>query len=296
MSGKIEGYGAALLATMVWAGNFIAARALAFSIPPCQFNFWRWFIAFIAILPFALPHWHADAPAVKRHFRYLSIMALLGVTLMNTFIYKAGQTTESLNMALLMLATPIVIMILARIFYGEPITLARVLGMIISISGILTLISRGELKILTELDFRSGDLWALGCMSCFAFYSLLMRKRPHDISSSGFNLAVFGLGLLFALPMTICEAWLLPLPSLNWPVLSGLLYSGLGCSALAFWLWTVGIDRIGPVRASIIYYSMPLFAALMAWILLAEKVTFIQGIGGLLILTGIILSSLSEKR
>lgn len=285
-----------MLATMVWAGNFIASRALAFSIPPCQFNFWRWVVAFLAILPFALPQLKGERAALKSHFRYLSIMAILGVTLMNSFIYKAGQTTESLNMALLMLATPLLIMLLARIFYGESISFMRLLGMLLCIIGILVLISRGDLHILEELNFREGDLWALGCMACFALYSLLMRKRPTEISSAVFNFAVFGLGLVFALPMTICEALILPLPELTWPVASGILYSGLGCSALAFWLWTVAIDRIGPVRAGIVYYSMPLFAALMAWIILSERVNMAQAAGGLLIITGIFISSITLNK
>lgn len=296
MSGKWEGYAASLLATMVWAGNFIASRALAFSIPPCQFNFWRWFIAFLAILPFALPKLRTEREALAEHFRYLSIMAILGVTLMNAFIYKAGQTTESLNMALLMLATPLLIMLLARIFYAEPISFPRLFGMALCIGGILVLISGGDWQAFARLNFREGDLWALGCMACFALYSLLMRRRPTDISSAVFNFAVFGLGLVFALPMTICEALLLPLPSMSWPVAGGILYSGLGCSALAFWLWTVAIDRIGPVRAGIVYYSMPIFAAIMAWIILGESVNLAQIAGGLLIISGIGASSVSWKR
>lgn len=297
MNKNLQGYGAALFATMVWAGNFIASRALAFSIPPCQFNFWRWFVAFLAILPFALPHLKTDLPIVKSHLRYLAIMAIIGVTLMNTFIYKAGQSTESLNMALLMLATPVVIMILARIYYKEPISGLRVLGMAVATLGILILLCKGEWRRFANLDFTSGDLWSLCCMFCFALYSLLMRKRPQDISSSGFNLVVFGLGLIFALPLTLGEALLYPLPQTSWPVAAGILYSGLGCSALAFWLWTVGIDRIGPVRAAVIYYSLPVFAALMAWLVLDERVNVAQIIGGLLILSGILISSgIIERR
>lgn len=295
MNGLLQGYLAALVATMVWAGNFIAARALAWSIPPCQFNFWRWLIAFLAILPFALPHLKEELPVIKAHLRYLSIMAFLGVTLMNAFIYKAGQTAESLNMALLMLNTPIVILVLARIYYGERISPLRLFGMSLATCGIFVLLCRGELRRLLDLDINSGDLWTLGCMTCFALYSLLMRQRSHAISAAGFNFTVFGLGLLFALPMTLFELFLNPLPEWNWPVVTGILYSGLGCSALAFWLWTIGIDRIGPVRAAIIYYSLPLFAALMAWIVLDETVNAAQLIGGALILSGILISTLSRN-
>lgn len=291
MSEKFTGYAAALLATMVWAGNFIAARALAWEIPPCQFNFWRWAIALAAILPFAMRHLRGDWPAARAHFKYLSIMALLGVTLMNAFVYKAGQTTESLNMALLMPATPVVILVLARIFYGETIPPRRLLGMIVAMAGILVLISRGNWQRLASLEIMSGDLWTLGCMLCFALYSLLMRQRPKDISSSGFNAIVFALGLIYALPMIALEMWFMPLPQFSPALLVGLLYAGLGCSALAFWLWTVGIDRIGPVRAGIVYYSLPLFAAIMAKVVLDENVSPAQIAGGALIIGGIFVAT-----
>ncbi|MBQ9406880.1 MAG: DMT family transporter [Desulfovibrio sp.] len=281
------GYGAALLATVVWSGNFIAARALFDSIPPWQFNFWRWAVAFMAIVPFALRTWRQDWPHIRRHWRYLSIMGILGVALMNTFIYKAAQTTSSLNMALLMPASPVVILLLARICYNESIPPRRLLGMLTVLGGALILISRGRWEQLTALHFNAGDLWTLGGMLCFAIYSLLMRRRPQAISPLGFNAATFGLGLLYALPCTLLEAWLLPLPSFSPSLAVGILYAGLGCSALAFWLWTVGIDRIGPVRAGILYYSLPLFAGAGSTLILHESIVPAQIVGGLLIVTGI---------
>ena len=289
------GYSAALLATIIWSGNFIAARALAACIPPCQFNFWRWAIALVALLPFAIPHLQQDWPAIQRHRGYLSVMGLLGVTLMNTFVYKAGQTTESLNMALLMPATPVVILLLARLLYAEPIGPMRLLGMLTAILGILVLVCRGDLSLITGLAINSGDLWTMGCMLCFALYSLLMRKRPKDISTPGFNAAVFSLGLIYALPCVAVEIWLLPLPSPSLSLFTGLLYAGLGCSALAFWLWTMGIDRIGPVRAGIIYYSLPLFAGIGSVVILHEEVSLAQVFGGLLIVLGIWLATIHAK-
>lgn len=292
MKASFSGYLSALLATIIWSGNFVVARAFAPDLPPCQFNFWRWLIAFIAILPFAIPALGKEWGVLKANFAYLSLMGLLGVTLMNTFIYKAGQSAESLNMALLMPATPIVILILARIFYHELISGKRLIGMLIAMAGIIILICKGSWQKLAALDFTSGDIWTLGCMLCFAFYSLLMRKRPENITPVVFNAAVFGLGLAYALPLVGVELYCLPAPSFSWPLFGGLLYAGIGCSTLAFWLWTLGIDRIGPVKAGIVYYSLPLFAAIMSTTILGEKVVAVQVIGGLLIISGIFIASL----
>ena len=287
MRDSVLGYGSALLATMIWAGNFVVARALADLIPPWQCNFWRWLIALAALLPFAWKHLPNDWPAIKKHWRYLSVMGILGVTLLNTFIYKAGQTTESLNMALLVPSGPVIILLLSRVLYNEPITPRRLAGMLVVLTGALILISRGDWQKLAGLHVNEGDLWTLGGVLCFGLYSLFIRQRSKDISPLGFSVATFGLGLLYAVPFTVAEAWLLPRPEFTPAVVTGLAYVGLGCSALAYWLWTVGIDRIGPVRAGMVYYSLPVFAGTASVIVLGEHVVSAQIIGGLLVVGGI---------
>lgn len=296
MRASTIGYIAAFLATALWAGNFIAARALAEQIPPCQFNFWRWVIGLVGILPFALRSCMQDWDVLRRHWRYLSLMAFIGVTLMNTFIYKAGQTTESLNMALLMPAAPVVVLVLSRLVCGERISFRRFLGMLSALAGVGILLSRGNLQRLVDLQLNSGDLWTLLCMLSFAVYSLFMRQRPRDISPLAFNAAVFALGIVYALPCVALEAWFLPMPTLTFKLISGLMYVGLGCSAAAFWLWTVGIDRIGPVRASFIYYSLPVFAGIGSVLILDETVHLAQVVGGALVVGGICLATFHKEQ
>lgn len=291
-----QGYIAALTATVIWSGNFVVARAIADMIPPWQCNFWRWFVALAALLPFAWRHLHADWPHIRTHWRYLSVQALLGVTLMNTLIYKAGQTTESLNMALLVPTAPIVILLLSRILYGEAITPRRLLGVLLVLTGVIILVSRGDWERLAALQLNRGDFWALGGALCFGLYSLFMRHRPSGISAFGFNAALFALGLLFSLPFTLAEAVLLPLPQAGMPVIISVLYTGIGCSFLSFWLWTLAIDRIGPVRAGIVYYSLPVFAAVASVVVLHEAIAPAQLIGGTLVIGGIMAATLHPHR
>ncbi|MDE5878746.1 MAG: DMT family transporter [Desulfovibrio sp.] len=282
------GYASALLATVIWSGNFVVARAVAALIPPWQCNFWRWLVALIVILPFAWQGLRADWPAIRREWRYLSLMALLGVTLMNTLIYKAGQTTTSLNMALLVPTAPIVILVFSRLLYGEPITARRLAGVLLVLGGVCLLVSRGDLSRLTGLEFNSGDAWALAGAFCFGLYSLFMRKRPRELSALGFNVATFALGLIFSLPFTVAEACVLPLPEPGVAVIISVVYTGVGCSFLSFWLWTLAVDRIGPVRAGMVYYSLPLFAAIGSYLVLGERVTGAQLVGGALVIGGIL--------
>ncbi|MBO4313707.1 MAG: DMT family transporter [Desulfovibrio sp.] len=285
------GFACALAATVIWSGNFVASRAVAFLIPPWQCNFWRWAVAFAVLLPFAWRDLAAEMPALRRHVRYLSLMGILGVTLMNTFIYKAGQTTESLNMALLTPTAPVVILLLSRIIYAEPITHRRLAGLITVLAGIVILVSRGDMQALASLRFAEGDFWALGTALCFGIYSFLMRRRPAELSPMAFNAATFALGLVFAAPFTMAEAWLNPLPRLSATVVFSVLYMGIGCSTLSFWLWTLAVDAIGPVRSGLVYYSLPVFSAAGAVLLLGESIYPAQIAGGALVIGGIFVAT-----
>ena len=291
MQKTVTGYSCALLAVVIWSGNFVVARAVAGLIPPWQCNFWRWFIALFVLLPFAKRHWRTDWPAIKKNWRGLSVLGILGVTLLNTLIYKAGQTTESINMALLVPTAPIVILLLSRILYAEPISSRRMAGVLVVLLGVGILVSRGDWDRLAHLRFNEGDLWALGGVLCFGLYSLFIRQRSTDISPIGFSLATFALGLLYSLPFTAIEAVMLPTPRLSTPLVVSMLYTGIGCSALSFWLWTVAIDQIGPVRAGMVYYSLPVFAGIAARLILDETVTPAQMVGGALVITGIIVAT-----
>lgn len=288
---RIGGYLAALAATVIWAGNFVVARGIAQAIPPVQLNFWRWVVALACMLPLALPRLRADWPIMRGNWRYLAFMAFFGVSALNTLIYKAGQTTESLNMALLVPTAPIMIIVLSRILHGEPITPRRLAGVAVVLAGVLTLVARGDWGQVAAVRFAPGDLWALAGAASFALYSLYIRKRPAGISVEGFNAAMFALGLVIMLPALAWEKAALPPPVWSAAVIAGVLYAGVGCSFAAYLLWTRSIAAIGPVPAGIVYYSLPLFAAVESTILLGERIAWHHVAGGGLIVAGIVIAT-----
>jgi drug/metabolite transporter (DMT)-like permease len=292
MNPIVKGFFCALCATALWSGNFIVSRALAHAIPPVQLNFWRWMLAFCCILPFMLPHWPQDKILLMRHWKYLSLMALLGISLLNTLVYKAGQSTEGLNMALLFPTAPMIIMLFSRILYKEPITPRRLLGLLLVVAGVLAVISRGEWQRLAAVHFAAGDFWTLAGALAFGLYSLLLRQKPQELSMAGFNGITFVLGAAFTLPALALEMYTLPAPTWDSSVLIGIAYTGIGCSFAAYWLWTSAIAAMGPVRTGFVYYCMPLFAAIAAVIVLRETITFAHLAGAAGIIGGIVVATL----
>ena len=127
---KTIGYICALLATLIWSGNFIIARGLGDILPPITLAAMRWTTATLVLLPFAAAVMWRERAALRKHMVHLFFSALLGVTIFNTLIYIAAHTTDALNLTLIATTTPAFVVILSRIFLGEPITRFRAIATI----------------------------------------------------------------------------------------------------------------------------------------------------------------------
>ncbi len=293
---KIAGVLAALGATVLWSGNFIVARGLSATVPPVQLAFWRWVVAVLVFLPFGLKGLYGERKTLLQHGFYLSITAFLGITLFNTLIYIAGGSTTAINLSLIAVTFPVFILGFSRIFFGEPCPPKRLAGMGLVLFGVLLLLTRGNLGVLENLSFARGDLWMLLASILFAIYSLLLRHKPGDLSIGSLQLATFLLGLLFLAPAFFWERSLNPWNDWTPQILGVILYVGIGPSFLAFLLWNKAISFIGPTRAGILYYTIPLFSALLALVFLGEHLGMVHLASALLIVGGILLANKPKGR
>lgn len=134
------GIGLAIVTTIIWSGNFIIAKGIIKDIPPVTLSFYRWLTATVIILPFAWKYFKAELNIVKEKFWYFLLAAVTGVSMFNTFVYIAGHQpgATAINMALIGTCTsPVISIILARIFLHEKIKLLRIIGMTVCIVGVL---------------------------------------------------------------------------------------------------------------------------------------------------------------
>ncbi len=295
MRSQLFGVLVALLAVALWAGNFVIAQDIAKSIPPLQMNFWRWALSTVIVLPFCIKAIKKDAKHLWKHKVYLLAMSIIGISMMNTFVYKAGQSTSSVNMALLMPVMTIVIIVLSRILYGEAITKQRLLGIIVVLLGILCIIFKGNLENIRQVRFTAGDLWVLGATLTFGLYSLFVRRKPVEISLAAFSGVTFLLGTLAMLPFVLLEISLVGSADMNQKVIVAISYAAIACSVLGYILWSVAINIIGPVRTGFIYYTLPFFTVIEAWIFLGSGIDFAHIVGGLFIISGILLATVQKK-
>jgi drug/metabolite transporter (DMT)-like permease len=286
----------ALLATFVWSFNFIAGRGLADAIPPCTLALLRWLTAFCAIFPFALPELRREWRHFTQNKWYYLATGAIGIAFFNTALYIAAHEVAALNMSLIFTSSPLFTIILSRIFFGEPIPPARVAGIATVLAGILILIARGDLRVLATLSFQPMDLLVLLSAFSFSLYALLVRKKPQGGGQRSYFAVIFGIGIILLLPFSIWEISSGAKIDLSSSLVIGILYMGLGASIFSFWFWSKSIELIGPARAAVVYYTMPLFCAIEAVLMLGEPILWVHYAGGALIISGLLLATRQSSR
>ncbi len=173
----------AVITVVIWSGNFIIARGLYKQIPPVSLAFYRWSLASIIIFFLGYKSFMAEKAFVFKNLKYFFWVALMGITLFNTFIYVAGHTTSAINLALIgTTAAPIFAVIISAIFLKEIITPLRLTGLLFCITGVVVLLSKGSINTLLAFRFTAGDVWILLSAFVFSIYTVLVKRKPATIS------------------------------------------------------------------------------------------------------------------
>lgn len=293
----VQGFLLAIIATLLWSGNFIIARKVSHTISPISLAFYRWACASLVLFPFAYKKVIAELPYIKANWKILSLIALTGIALFNTFIYVAGHNTTAINMALIgTTSSPIFATIMAVVFLKERLGFYRIIGMTICIAGIVLLISKGSWEILLSFKFSSGDAWILAGAFAFAVYNILVRKKPVQISALSFLLIIFVIATLMLFPFYKLEQSLVD-NSTQWSttLISSILYLGIGTSVLAFWCWNLAISKLGAGRTVLFGNLIPIFSTLEAILILGESITPIHFYSGILVIAGLVIANFTFK-
>ena len=307
------------LAPLLWAGNAVVGRMVHELVPPVLLNLLRWSLAFVLLLPLAAGVLRPGSP-VWRQWRRYALLGLLGIGLYNTFQYMALQTSTPLNVTLVGSSMPLWMLALGTLFFGMRVSRRQAAGAVLSMLGVLLVLSRGQWSALWALRLVPGDLFMLLATLSWSLYSWLLVKTAQPLptstsasaSASGaasaaagpaadvlrghwahFLMAqmVFGLGWSGLLAG---GEWALSRPApVVWgtPLALALLFIAVGPALIAYRCWGVGVQRVGPAVAGFFTNLTPLFAALLSAVFLGEVPRWYHAGAFVLIVGGIVVSS-----
>lgn len=219
----------------------------------------------------------------------------LGVTNFNTMLYLGLQTTTASNSVLLLSVTPLVILFFSWTLLAIPATKLQLLGILVSLAGVIMIISKGELVSVSGFSVVVGDLWILGSVASWGLYSVLLRKRPAGLD----GLPLLGYTILFGLfgilPFYLWETLGGRPMSINGLTFMSVAYVAIFASLLAYMFWNHAVTQIGANRAGLFIHLIPLFGSLLSVLILGERLHSYHLKGILLIATGIVLAAVRRS-
>lgn len=280
---------------LLWAGNAVVGRMVHELVPPITLNFLRWAIAFLILLPFGA-HVLRPGSSLWAYWRRFALLGLLGVGLYNALQYLALQSSTPINVTLVAASMPLWMLLVGSMFFGAQIARKQVFGAILSITGVLIVLSRGEWRQLMAMRLVPGDFFMILATIAWAFYSWLLSQPKDPVTIrrdwAAFLLGQVTFGLVWSALFAVGEWSITNKPIIwGWPLAAALLYVAVGPALVAFRCWGVGVQRAGPNIASFFNNLTPLFAAIMSSAFLGEMPHPYHAVAFALIAGGIVVSS-----
>ena len=281
-----------ILTTIFWSGNFIVGKAASlYQIPPFSLNFYRWFFAGLILFPFTFKELINNKNYIFKNIGFFIILGISSITIFNSIVYYSLYYTQVISGVLMISTIPVWIIFIASILNIEKTNAFQIIGVGLSLIGVIFIITKADLNLIKNLDFNKGDLSMIVAMFAWAVYSALLKKKKYEISQLALLQVVIILGLIFLIPIYFIEMNLGHMIVLGLPFYLTLSYVVIFPGLLAFFFWIKGISIIGANRAGVFLHLMPIFGAIMAMIIFDEKFMYYHLFGAIFILAGITLSN-----
>ena len=285
-----------ICATLFWAGNFMIGKfASLTNIPPMSLVFFRWMLVWFILLPFTLKEIIKYKGVILNNLPLLFFLALTSVGLFNSFTYLALVHTQVINASLFNTAIPGMIILLCFIFKIEKTNKFQIFGLILSVLGILSIITKLDLSILFSLDFNKGDLVMIGGVVTWGLYSSFLKKKNFNLPLLTLVQILCTFGLIFILPQFFYELTQGQIIKFDINLCYILIFLALFPSIGSYYCWAGAVSIIGANRAGIFLSLIPLFSTIMAILFFNEKFQFFHLIGAILIILGLFLSNREIK-
>lgn len=274
---------------LFWAGNSIVGRAVRDLVPPISLAFWRWLLALMLLLPLAWPHLRRDWPVLKTNWRIMLLLGILGIGAFNTLLYTGLQTTTALNSLLLQAAQPALILIMGAVLMKDHVSARQLWGLIISLAGVLAIISQGNITAMLNLNLNKGDGIIAFAVLLWSVYAVLLRRRP-NIHPLSFLAATLVIGVIFIAPLYAVEiaSGRLIIPSTETYLAIG--YVAIFPSFIAYLFFNRGVELIGSATTGQFMNILPVMGAGLAMLFLGENLFTFHVIGIALIFAGIFIA------
>ena len=283
-----------VLTMLFWSANWIVGRGMRDDFTPMGLNFWRWVVALAVLLPFTWRELWRQRGVVRRDWMVIAALGALSITVFNYLVYVAMQDTTAVNGALIGSLQPVSIFLFAWALAGDRITWRQTVGTVISLAGVMAIISKGDPMVLLDVRFNRGDLWAMMLLPVWGVYSIVIRKRPPELSPMALLTAMTVFGLVMMLPVFVYDQLTAIPMHFSLRSVGVLFYLAIFASVMGLQFYNIGVAALGPNTTGLYLHLIPIFTTFQAWLLLGETLHWFHAPGIVLIVAGIYLATISK--
>ena len=195
-----------ILTTLFWSGNFIVGKAASiYEIPPFSLNFFRWFFACLILMPFTIKELIKKKNYIFANIVFFIILGVTSITIFNSIVYYSLYYTQVISGVLMISTIPVWIIFISSLLNIERTNVFQIIGVILSLIGVIFIISKADINLLKNLEFNKGDLTMIIAMFSWAIYSSLLKKKKYEISQITLLQIVIICGLIFLIPIYFIE-------------------------------------------------------------------------------------------
>ncbi|ELA9342975.1 DMT family transporter [Vibrio parahaemolyticus] len=277
---------------MIWGGNSIVNKMAASTIEPSAMSFYRWFVAMVLLTPFCLPAVIKQRHVVRPYLTKLAFLALLGMVLNQSLGYYAGLTTTASNMALITSLVPLISVFLSVPLLGKSVSMLSIVGGVISLGGLAFMLGHGDVTYFLHQDMTQGDSLMLLAALVYAAYCVLLKRWKMPFNSLTLVYMQGFFSVIMLTPLWLSSEQLLP----SQEALPLIAYAGIAASIFAPLMWVKAIDLIGADSSAMFMNLMPVVSVALASTLLGEEIHVYHIIGGLMVISGVILSQIKVRK
>ena len=292
MSKNSKAYLMLVLATLFWAGNFTIGKFASIeNIPPYSLSFLRWLLVWLILFPFTYKEIVKLKSEISKNLTLFFILGFSSVGVFSAFTYNALVHTQVINASLFNTAIPAMIILVCFMLKIEKTNIFQISGLLISVTGILVIITKLDLNILLTLNFNKGDIYMLIAITAWGIYSAFLKKRNFEVSLLALVQIICSFGLILLFPAFIFEIMHDQFVEINNNLILILMYVAIFPSIGSYYCWAGAVSIIGANRAGIFLSLIPLFSTIFAMMFFNEKFLFFHFIGSVLIIIGLFLSN-----
>lgn len=285
-----------ILAAIFYAGNLIIGKPVTAEIPPITLSFFRYIIAAFVIFPLGYREWKNNRALWKKEWKAILALSVTGLVLFNIFVYLALNYTTTINAGIVEASTPIFTLLLAFILFGDRFIAKQLFAVFISLFGVFFVITKGSLEVITNLQINIGDLIMLLAMVSWSVYSIFIKQHTWKFPTYGALLVMSVIAIILFIPLLPIEWEEIKQINWSWAIIGGTLYLGIFPSLIALMAYNKGVQELGPSSASIFLNLIPVFTMIGAVIFLKEQISFVQILGGLFVIIGVMITNRMGKK